>query len=236
MRFYFRLLIFLLIPCCCFSQKNTTTLGIQIKPIFPISFLGTGKLTNENGGVHFETILDGGFSGGLIIRHNFTNTIAIEGGINYVKRKYSLKITDSTFTGNSKFRMIGYEIPVTLMIYAQVNDHFYINGSMGPALDMFASDINTFDYYFNNVAFKRHIFQPAITGNAGVEYRTYKGGTIYIGASYHRPLSPIYNEAIEYKQYKRDVVVLNELSGSYLTVDLRYFFPATKTKKDTGEE
>ena len=226
----FRIIILMLIPFSCFSQKGVTTVGIQVKPIFPFSFLGTGKITNDKDGVHFETILKSGFSGGLIIRHNFTDLIAFESGINYVKRKYSLSISDGDFTGNSSFRIISYEIPAMLMIYSQLAEKIYINGSMGPTLDMFASDIQTSDYYFNQVSFRRKIFQPAIAANVGCEYRTENSGTIYLGASYQRPFSPIYDSVIGYFRNNKEVVVSNPLSGSYLTIDLRYFFPVVKTK------
>ena len=65
--------------------------------------------------------------------------------------------SDGDFTGNSSFRIISYEIPAMLMIYSQLGEKIYINGSMGPTLDMFASDIQTSDYYFNQVSFRRKI-------------------------------------------------------------------------------
>lgn len=214
----------------CLSQKGITTVGIQFKPIIPLSFIGTGMITNDTKGVHFETTLNSGFIGGIVVRHNFTNLLAFETGINYVKRKYSLKITDGSFTDNSTFRIISYEIPAVLMVYAQLGEKIYINGSMGPTLDMFPSSIQTSDSYFNHVAFRNHIFQPAISANVGWEYRTDKSGILYIGASFQKPFSFIYLSKIGYYGNNKNFVVTNELSGSYLTIDLRYFFPETKTQ------
>ena len=97
-------------------------------------------------------------------------------------------------------------------------------------MDMFASSIQTFDSTFNHVAFRNHIFQPAIAANAGFEYRTEKSGTIYLGASFHRPFTYIYLSRIGYDGNNKNVVIGNEMSGTYLTIDLRYFFPETTPK------
>jgi hypothetical protein len=214
----------------CFSQKGMTMVGFHIKPMLPFSVLTKGDIINDTAGVHFKTSLNSGFSAGLVVRHNFTNLIAIETGINYCKRKYSLNITDENLNDQSYFRIIGYEIPAMLMIYAQLGEKVYINGSMGPVLDMFASDIETYDTSFRHVAFRRSVFQPAIGANAGFEYRTEKSGIIYLGASYQRPFNYIYLSKVGWYGNKKEIVVENELSGSYLSIDLRYYFPETKSK------
>jgi hypothetical protein len=212
-----------------FSQKGSTTVGIQIKPIFPVAFLGTGKQTTDSGGVHFETLLESGFSGGMVVRYNFTNTLAFETGINYVKRKYSQSFSETGFNDKVNLRIIGYEIPAVLMIYAQLGEKIYINGSMGPALDMFASNVQAFAAnLYNIVAFRNHIFVPSLTANAGWEYRTEKSGNIYLGASFLRPFTYIYLLKTGYYRNSKSIIFSNELSGSYLTVDIRYFFPETK--------
>lgn len=216
-----------------FAQKSLTTVGIQYKPIFPIDFLGTGPLNNDLNNVQFKNELSSGFSFGLIIRHQFSELIAVEGGINYVKRKYSLTITDGEFQGESSFRIIGYEIPLNAMIFARVSENIFANVSLGPACDMFASSILTYDEYFTHVSSRKQIFNPAVNGNAGFEYRTKKSGTIYLGASYHRPFSYIFVDKARYTYRNKDVGAINFLEGSYLTVDLRYYFheDAEKSKR-----
>jgi hypothetical protein len=204
-------LSFLLFIVPGYSQKGSTTVGIQIKPIFPFSFLGTGKISNDINQVHIETLLNSGFSAGLVVRHNFTNLLAFETGINYVKRKYSLKIKDGNFENTSYFRVISYEIPMVLMVYAQLGEKIYINGSMGPTIDMFASSIQTFNEYYNQVAFRNHIIQPAVSANIGFEFRTEKSGTIYLGSSFQRPFSFIYLSKVAYYQKPDDLIVYNEL-------------------------
>ncbi|MBL0102614.1 MAG: hypothetical protein IPP51_01865 [Bacteroidetes bacterium] len=120
------------------------------------------------------------------------------------------------------------------MIYARIGEKIYANGSLGPSLDMFASDIITFDSYFRNNAVRRTTFQPAVNANLGFEYRTEKSGAFYIGLSYHRPFSYIFAQATEYKRAGKQETVYNSLVGNYLTIDLRYFFhedPNNKKKK-----
>jgi hypothetical protein len=214
----------------CFSQKGMTLAGIQLKPIFPLNFVGTGKITNYEDGVSFETLLKSGFNAGVVIRYNFTDLLAIETGINYVKRTYSLTIRENDFEGKSSFRIVSYEIPAVLMVYAQMSEKIYINGSMGPTIDLFPSSIQTTDYYFNNVGFRNHIVLPAVTANLGFEYRTNSSGIIYLGASFQRPFSNIYFSKIGYYNNQKTVIVQNDLEGSYLTIDLRYFFPQTEPK------
>jgi hypothetical protein len=212
------------------SQKGVTTVGIQFKPIFPVAFLGTGKLTNDTAGVHIEVLLKSGFSAGMVVRHNFTNTLAFETGINYIKRKYVVNFSEIDFSDQTLFRIIGYEIPALLMVYSQLGEKIYINGSMGPVLDMFASNIQTQSSLFNNVAIRNHIFQPSLSANIGWEYRTEKNGIFYLGASFLKPFSFIYLSRIGYYRNNKNVIVDNELSGSYLTRDFRFFFPETKTR------
>ena len=231
MRIFFLLLIFhLIISGICFPQKGTTTIGLQLKPIFPFSFLGTGKIINDTAGVRFETGLTSGYNFGLIIRHNFTKLVAVETGISYLKRKYNLSISEKDFQDNSSFRIISYEIPVVFMMYSQIGEKIYINGSLGPALDMFASSIETLNENFHHVAFLNHIFQPAITANLGFEYRTDKSGTFYLGGSFVRPFDYIYLSKVGYYRNHKDLIVENELSGSYVTIDIRFFFPADNRK------
>ena len=231
MRIIFPLIIiFFFFTPDTFPQKGSTTIGIQIKPIFPFSFPSTNTITTISQDVIFKTSLSSGFSAGLVVRHNFTNLLAFETGINYVKRKYSLSITDGEIVNNSSFRIISYEIPAVFMVYVQLGEKIYINGSMGPTFDMFASSVQTFDSVFNHVAFRNHVFQPAITANVGLEYRTEKSGTFYLGAYFQRPFSFIYLSEVGYYGNNKNVVVANELSGSYLTIDLRYFFPETTPK------
>jgi hypothetical protein len=219
------------------AQRKVTTVGIQVKPIFPNSFLSAGTTTVYQDNVRFDLTLASGYSAGMMVRHGFSDLLAIESGINFVKRSHELKITDGSFEGTSKFRIIGYEIPVNLLVYIRLGEKIFMNASMGPSVDMFASDVQSSDDYYSQRSYRNNIFQPAVNGNLGVEYRTLKSGFFYVGASYHQPFSYIYATEIYYR--KNPVPVIETLDGNYFTLDLRYFFyedPKKKTPPKTEDE
>lgn len=212
-----------------FAQRNVTTVGLQIKPIFPLNFLGTGETSNTDLDVKFTLGLKSGFAGGMVIRHGLSDLLSIESGINYVKRKYSLKIEDGDYQRTAPFRIVGYEVPVSLLVYIQLSEQLYMNASMGASLDMFASAVQTFDSNFNQISFRNHVAQGAVLANIGWEWRTEKSGYIYLGASYHRPFDYIYLSRSEYSKPNKRPTDPNafsetELLGNYLTLDFRYFF------------
>ena len=213
------------------AQGKLNTVGIQIKPIFPNSYVVSGTNTAIQDKVTYDVTLHSGYSMGMVIRHGFSDLLALESGINYIKRSYRLRIVDENFTGDSRFRIVGYEIPVNLLVFIRLGEKMFMNASMGPSLDMFASDVQSYDYYFSHRSFRKSIFQPAVTANLGCEYRTPKSGYFYLGVSYHRPFSYIYVTKINYQGKK---AVIESLAGNYLTVDIRYFFyedPKKKVKK-----
>ncbi len=224
---YFFLILFLN-SFQTFAQQKITTVGIQIKPFIPSSFFTPAKtITQDN--ATFDLSLNSGFSGGMVVRHGFSDLVAMETGINYVKRKYDLEITDGGFNDKSQFRIIGYEIPLSLLVYIRLGEQFFMNVSMGHSLDIFASSVQSYDDYFIQRSFRKNLFQSAVIANVGWEYRTKKSGYLCLGASYHRPFSYIYTSQIKYNG--RTDPAVTTLSGNYLTIDLRYFFYEDPHKK-----
>jgi hypothetical protein len=214
------------------AQKGMTTVGIQIKPLLPLTVSGSNKVIGDTAGVHFERELVSGFNFGLTVRHNFTKLIAFEAGINYIKRKYELRISEREFGDISSFRIIGYEIPLLFMMYSRVAENLYINGALGPTLDMFASHVENRDTNFIHVAYRNQVFMPAVAANLGAELRTEKSGNIYLGFSFQRPFEYIYLSRVSFKRNRSLDPLLNDarLSGSYLSIDLRYYFPDNKRR------
>ncbi len=216
-----------------FAQQKITTVGIQIKPFIPSSFFTPAKsVTQDN--TSFDLSLNSGFSGGMLVRHGFSDLVAMETGINYVKRKYELEITDGGFNDKSQFRIIGYEIPLSLLVYIRLGEQLFMNVSMGHSLDMFASSVQSYDDYFSQKSFRKNLFQSAVIANVGWEYRTPKSGYVYLGVSYHRPFSYIYTSEIKYNG--RIDPAITTLSGNYLTIDLRYFFYEDPKKKPRSND
>ena len=229
---------------CCLSfpsaaQDKVVTAGIQLKPIFESGLLKTGKEELTQNNVDFTVTLKSGFSGGVIIRKGLSELLSLETGISLTKRKYELKINDrdTGFTGISEFRIVSYEIPLSLLVFIQVGEKTFMNASLGYCLNMFASDIFTYDTtYFENYATYNSRFRSAVLANLGAEYRTEKSGYFYIGATYQRPFGDIYGEQITYEANGKREIVGTGLSGSYLTLDLRYYFHADPQKKKKKKE
>jgi len=234
--FLLALSIFALQTANCSAQKRSAIFGIQFKPIFPVGFLGTGKqtVTVDSVNMKFDLALQSGWNFGMVIRKNFTNLLALETGINYVKRKYHLDCIDEDFEESSEFRIIGYEIPVSLLAYIRIGEYMYMNASLGMSADMYASNVESSGLYHVSLTVRNHTFQAAIIANLGWELRTTKSGYFYFGASLHRPFDYELTTRVNYKRPPKEVEVYQPLSGSYLTLDVRYFFPENPNKKKTG--
>ncbi len=221
----------------CTAQPGTIALGIEYKPIFPMSFLRTGTQTvKDDYNIIYKEGLNSGFNGGMVIRKSFTNLLSLETGISYILRNYSLSIQDTTYTESAQFSIVGYEIPVSLLAFVQTGEKTFMNAGLGISPDVFASNVKTEGENHRSYTARLHTFQPAIIANLGFEYRTEESGYLYFGASFHGPFGDDFNTTISYLQngYERDVII--PLSGNYLTVDFRYFFPPdTKYRKKSSE-
>ncbi|PCH65532.1 MAG: hypothetical protein COC01_09595 [Bacteroidetes bacterium] len=206
------------------------TVGFQVKPIFRGAFFNTRDIDVSQNNVNFTVATSLGYSAGMIIRKGITKKLSFETGINYVKRVYKLTISDSSFTGESKFRIIGYEIPLLALIYIRISEKIYMNNALGLSIDMFPSDVRTSKSYFTQSSRRTSFINPALLANLGWEYRTDKSGFFYIGTSYQRPFSNIMLTKIQYDSNNKTADAETKLVGSYLTIDFRYFFPETQEK------
>ena len=213
------------------AQSKITTLGIQFKPIFPVEFLGTGKQTIVDSTVHYDLLLTGGYNFGMVIRKGFTELLSLETGICYVKRKYHIEVSENGFSESSDFRIIGYEIPASLLVYIRLGEQVFMNASLGVSADMYASNVRSFGTYHETFTVRRNIFQAALLANLGWEYRTAKSGYFYLGASLHRPFDYELVTRMEYERNNTFSEVFEPVSGSYLTFDVRYFFHEVAGKK-----
>lgn len=244
--FNFKLLLPAVFACCllptayCFSQSRITAFGLQFKPIFPVGFLGTGKQTVlvDSTDVKVGLALKSGYNFGMVIRKDITGLFSLELGINYVRRKYHLDISDNDFTASSDFRVIGYEIPASLLAYIRLGEKIYMNASLGASADMYASNVQSDGESHYTFTVRNHTFQAAVVSNIGWEYRTENSGFFYLGASLHRPFDFELTTKVHYARNGEEMDIYQPLSGSYLTLDLRYFFhedPKKKKRKNAGE-
>ncbi len=215
------------------AQERITTFGVQFKPIIPIDFINSGNQSLEKNNILYQLKPQPGLNFGMVIRKGFTKNISLETGINILRRNYDLSINDldSSFLGTSNFRIINYEIPVAALVYVRLADNLFMNVSGGFSLDIYPSDLFTYDDYFENAVNRFGWIRTSLIANVGWEFRTKKSGYFYLGASFHRPFSKIMREYIHYRGFNKSEQATFDLSGNYLTIDFRYFFHEDKVKK-----
>ena len=214
------------------AQEKVTTVGIQVKPIFTSKFFGTGPEEISQNGFNYKISQNTGFSGGLVIRKGYTKTLSIEFGINYSRRKITM---ESLYNGQSsvaQMRIVGYEIPVSQLVFIRLSERIYMNVSAGLCINMFPSDVQSTNEVLYAIGGRKLIFNPSLIANVGFEYRTPDKGYFYIGTSLNRPFSPIYGLGIDYV-INNNIVnsAITNLQGTYLTIDFRYFFHEDPERK-----
>lgn len=225
-----RLLLVLLLGCGPFlakGQQGVTTFGIQLKPIFPLSYFDP-TVELERPSLQSTIELTGGYAFGMSVRVGLTKAISLETGIGQIQRRYSFTVVNDTagYSDGSDFKYVGYEIPVTALVYIRLGEETYMNAALGFSADFYPSDVQRDVEDGRIYVFRNRWAQLGVIGNMGVEYRTYKSGIFYLGATFHRPFGEMAIADVTY--YNRPsffpYTVRGALNGSYLTVDLRYYF------------
>lgn len=223
-------MVFRLLPAM--AQEKVSTVGFQLKPVFTSTLLGTGMETFSDSGFTYSVGQKTGFAAGMIIRRGYTKNLSLEFGINYCRRNIHIESEYGSEQSRSDMRIIGYEIPVSQLVFVRLSKHLYMNVSAGLCLNMFPSDVQSVNERIYAIAGRKLILNPSLLANLGFEYRTEKRGYFYMGASFNRPFSPIYDVAIDYYQNKTIVnSVVHSMNGAYLTVDFRYFFHEDPEKR-----
>ena len=223
------------------KEKQETTFGIGLRPIFSSSYFRTGPKNFSDAAINYTIAQSTGFSLGAYIKHSFNKRIAVETGINYTKRQYKLSIVDTTFTGGGYFKIIGYEIPINVIATIPLGKQTSMSASLGMTIDIFPSDVVTFRDYFVQYSYRLHRANEGVIAGVGYSWITEKSGTLYFGISYHRSFSPIFNEQVEYypqRDFNKQPTSTGRtsLQGDYLSVDLRYYFPDNKSKVQTKDQ
>lgn len=235
--YYFPILLILLNINILNAQENTITAGFQFKPIFSSKFFNTGPETREVNGLKFTLKPRGGFSAGMVLRRGLTPSVSLETGINYVKRNYSFTISDTLPEAKGDFSMVSYDIPLLALVFIRLSDNIFMDVGMGVSVDFFPSDLKTKGDNYEHYSAREEWVIPAILANLGWEYRTEKSGYIYLGASFHRPFGSIYGSFIGYPDLNATNPNKTEppinISGNFLTADVRYFFHSDPLKKRT---
>ena len=231
--------LFIIISVVClpnlFSQEKVTTFGIQLKPIVPVEFFNAGKQEKTTNNIEYINEPKFGMSFGMVIRRGLNKNLSIETGLNFLRRNYDLTVneSDSSFSSTSDFSIVNYEIPILLLAYVRLGRNTFMNVAGGASIDIYPSDLFVGSESVSNLIIMQSWLQPSLLANIGWEYRTEKSGYIYLGASLHRPFSNIFTEYVEYKGANGGRLESEnfDLTGSYFTIDIRYFFHEERQAK-----
>jgi hypothetical protein len=210
------------------AQVGVTTFGLQVKPVIPFSFFEpVTNLQLEHLSSTLE--LNGGMALGMLVRTGISKSISLEVGLDQITRRYRFTLQNDTngYQGEGDLRFVGYEMPVVCLVYIRLGEKTWMNNALGFSMDFYPGDAKKELDYGQAYYFRRNWAQAGVVGNIGVEYRTERSGYFYLGATFHRPFGEMAQANVtwldkyrSYQPYKMTTL----LSGSYLTVDLRYFF------------
>ncbi len=237
------LLLYALLSGSAFAQKRVLTVGIQFRPIIPITFINSDEQTRSGEGFEYSISPQFGYSAGVNIRYGLTDRVSIETGIGFVQRNYGITMKTEQYQKDTAFRIIGYELPVMAMVFIPLGKRFFMNASAGLQVSAYPSNVQTGDTAFNSFSSRTSMINGGGIANLGWEYRTEKSGYVYLGATYHLPFKYIYDTAVKRVAQGTDAFVFGNLNGSYLTLDVRYLFPEfplperrKKTKKSRKKD
>lgn len=241
---YILVLLFLSVTSIIFSQntreKAPSFFGFQVKPIFPAVFMGNTKMESNVGNFYTTLRMVPSYSFGGVVRAGITKLIAIETGINLTQRNFSIdsSIPDSNLYITSRLRYLTYDIPIAVLFYIRLAKPVYMNASIGAALSYnpTAAGVKNMPggyHDFRQLALGKKLVGEVL-GNVGFEYRTEKAGIFYLGAEFRIPFKPIFYLKSEYRyqgySLMTDAENQGKVNGSYLALQIKYFFPTIKIK------
>jgi len=223
------LLLAVTVPHWLGAQAGVATFGIQVKPVVPLEFFDPVS-TAERPSLSGTVELTGGYAFGMSVRVGLTNAISLETGIGQIQRRFRFGIVNDTsgYAESDDIRYIGYEVPVTGLVYIRLGERTWMNAALGFSLDLYPSDAQRDIAEGRIYIFRSNWAQMGMLGNLGVEYRTERSGIFYLGGTFHRPFNPMAQADLTYYYFGqpsfRQFDMSTTLNGSYLTVDLRYYF------------
>ena len=229
-------ILFICISCLCYSQSNRVPsyFGVHYQSVIPNNLTGQKTLLLNKESFSSEITQKMGYSMGATVRFGITELIAFETGINFTKRNFNInmELLDSNLFVSGAPSFIEYNIPLNCLIYIKMNNEWYANASLGVAVVYKPSSIgeqinpegmHSF-IYDGYVDFRKKIGAD-FNANAGFEYRTKSSGFFYLGGSVRIPFAPLFIMLTKYQYQGYDLTTLDEVNGSYFSIDLKYFFP-----------
>lgn len=244
-----RILVFFLFLAGSFSlfgqvkkQRVPSYFGLQVKPIFPTRFIGSPVLEIRSGEGDDLFITSSirqkmGYSFGGTVRVGITKLIAFETGINFNQRNFDLEmaVPDSSIYGVNDLSFISYDIPVNALFYIRLAEKWYMNASLGAAVTFAPTSVKADSnprglHYFQHTGLVESKVGLEMNANIGFEFRTEKSGFFYLGGSARVPIKPLFTFVADHKYKGYRTIVYDDVDGSYLSIDFKYFFPIIENK------
>lgn len=225
------------------AQNGVKAFGLSFKPIFPLTIVNTDGQTFFDDKSENSLIIENrsGFSLGAVIRIGISKRWSVETGLNYTRRNYNFTLNSEDFPqATASIRFTGYEIPAIAMVFVQLGEKSFMNVGGGLTFDLFPTGGLTV-YDRDSIEFgmlETNWLIPALTANIGFEYRTIKNGYFYFGAGYHLPFNNLADVYVSYRipgtnNYEAIINPPAFVNGTYLSLDLRYYFNSgMKEKKE----
>lgn len=227
------------------KQKIFVTIGPEINLVIPTDFGNRKDVFYQDTMFRFSPNLSYRF--GANLRFDFSKTFSLQTGLYYISRNYSSQVGKaneirSEFVEeyyNRSMNYIGFEIPIMGLFYVQLGRKWFMNNAVGFSIDFFPSSIikNAGDSAIKYISFggRNSAFVPSMKAAIGFEFRTDNAGYFYLGGQFHRPFIPIMDGFIERTNALPFGLQPAQIpqSGTYFSVDFKYFFPPGKKNKWT---
>ena len=227
------------------KQKTFVTIGPEVNIVLPTDFGARPNVLYQDTMFRFYPNL--GYRFGACLRFDFSKTFSFQTGLYYISRNYTSQVgkanpikTDiQTDYYNRTMNYIGFEIPIMALFYVQLGRRWFMNNAVGFSVDFFPSSIikNANDSTIKYVSYggRNSWCVPSMKAAIGFEYRTDNAGYFYLGGQFHRPFFPIFDGFAERTYGEPYGLQPSRIpqSGTYFSVDIKYFFPPGKKNKWT---
>lgn len=225
------------------KQKVFVSAGPDIGVMFPTDFGARVHVNYQD--TLFKLSPQVRFKIGMCVRTDFSKKFSFQTGLYYVERMYDAQIGRANATGDkietmfysNNIKYTGFEIPIMGLFYVQLGRQWFLNNLVGFSLDFFPSSVKNIPtdtlVEYKIYGGRNSWIVPSVKAAVGFEYRTEKYGYFYLGAQFHRPFFAIFDGFIERKDPIPFGYQTAQLpaSGTYFSVDIKYFFPTGKKNK-----
>jgi hypothetical protein len=208
-------------------EKKLTSFGIQFSPVFPNKLFQRVERERTEDSILYRLKDIPAYMFGMEVRHDFTKHLSMQTGINFIRRNYEASITTGDSAFMKRLHFIGYEVPLLALGYVRLGRFIYLDGSFGASLNFYPSDISIPHFY----GLRDSWMTFSLLTNTGIEFRTEKSGYFYLGTLYQWHFKDMMH-VLFFKGYNTGTAdSYLSAQGNYFAVNLKYYFPQNKQKK-----